>query len=290
MKRQHRTVVVVAVALVMATLASFAIYRTVQRLPVRQVEVASVRLVVAKESIPVGTMLEAKHLKLVPWPAANRVPGAFSDLKDVIGRGAIAPVVPNEPFTAANVADPASGAGLPPIIPAGMRAISVRVNEIIGVAGFVVPGTRVDVVVTVNRSGGGSADQAMTRTVVSNVRVLTAGTRFDQAQSKDGKPIPTSVVTLMVLPEDAERIALAQNEGKLTLALRNPLDVEPTATSGIKLAALMSPPGAQPVIEPVRNRVVARKVVAPPPPPPVPQIYRVETIRAAKRGEEEVNP
>jgi pilus assembly protein CpaB len=165
-----------------------------------------------------------------------------------------------------------------------MRAISVRVNEVIGVAGFAVPGTRVDVLVTVDGQGKGS-DEPMTRTVVSRVQVLTAGTKFDQEKSKDGKPIPTSVVTLMVLPEDAERIALAGNEGKITLALRNPMDVDPTDTKGIRLASLMRGTAPEPVIDPVRHRVVARKPDPTPAPPPV---YSVETIRAAKRSAEVV--
>ena len=163
----------------------------------------------------------------------------------------------------------------------------------IGVAGFVVPGTRVDVVVTVNKNTGEGQQETMTRTVVSNVQVLTAGTRFDQEQNrKDPKPIQTSVVTLMVVPDDAEKITLAQNEGKLNLALRNPLDVQPTATSGIKLGALMAAPNGQPVVDPAANRVVrrapARVITQAPVAPAIPATYRVETIRAAKRGEEEV--
>ena len=125
----------------------------------------------------------------------------------------------------------------------------------------------------------------MTRTVVSKVQVLTAGTKYDQEKSKNGEPIQTSVVTLAVLPEDAERIALASNEGKITLALRNPLDINSTDTKGIKLAALMRGTGPEPVVDHTRNRVVAK--VAPPTPPP-PPIYTVEAIRAAKRSNEVV--
>ena len=109
---------------------------------------------------------------------------------------------------------------------------------------------------------------------------------------KDGKPMESSVVTLMVSPEDGERITLAQNEGKLNLALRNPLDVLPTDTNGIRMASLLSPSGTQPVIDPVANRVVRTTRVRQSAPvveaPVVPAAYRVETIRAAKRGEEEV--
>jgi pilus assembly protein CpaB len=197
-------------------------------MPAPQAQFQTANDVVAAETIPVGTLLEERYLKTVAWPANSPVPDSVADPKTLLGRGVLVPIAPNEPVTMTKVASPEAGGGLPPIIPAGMRAISVRVNEVIGVAGFVVPGTRVDVVVTVTTE---KERQPMTRTVVSNVQVLTAGTKFDQEQArKDGKPMETSVVTLMVLPEDAERITLAQNEGKLNLALRNPLDVQPTTT------------------------------------------------------------
>ena len=292
MNRQNRTAIVVVVSVVVAAAATFAIFRTIQQMPVQQVEVPSAMVVVAAQPIAVGTLLEEKHLRTVAWPARNPVEGGVDDPKKLIGRGVIVPIGLNEPITSTKVASPEAGGGMPPMIPAGMRAISVRVNEVIGVAGFVVPGTRVDVVVTVPEKKSG---EPMTRTVVSNVQVLTAGTKFDQDQArKDGQPMQTSVVTLMVLPEDGERITLAQNEGKLNLALRNPLDVQPTATNGIRMAALLSPSGAQAVVDPEANKVVRKAPVARaavPAPAPVAASnpsYRVETIRAAKRGEEEV--
>jgi pilus assembly protein CpaB len=132
----------------------------------------------------------------------------------------------------------------------------------------------------------------MARTVVTNVLVLTAGTRYDRQDPNNANPQPTSVVTIAVLPEDGERIALATTQGQLSLALRNPTDGEPTKTPGVKLAMLMRGPGAQPVVELRESRPVAvrpkiiQQVVAPPPPPVVPAVYRVETIRAAKRQDE----
>ena len=284
MKKQHRTLIVVFVAVLTASVASFAMYQAIQRLGVREVEVAHMQVVVAAQTITMGTRLHENHLRLVDWPSRNPVPGAFSDPQKLIDRGVIVPIAENEPITANKVASLEAGAGLPPVIPEGMRAISVRVNEVIGVAGFVVPGSLVDVLVTV-RTNSGPADEPMTRTVVSKVTVLTAGTRFDQEKSKDGEPIPTSVVTLAVLPDDAERIALAGNEGKITLALRNPLDVDATATKGIKLAGLMRGTGPEPVVDVVRNKVVAKKAAPTPPPAPV---YTVEAIRAAKRSSEVV--
>lgn len=289
MNRQSRTLLVVGASLLLAAVASFALYRAIQRIPVRQVEVASTKVVVAAQQIPVGTVLQPADLRVVAWPARNPVPGAVEDPAKLVGHGVIEPISQNEPVTLTKVADPAAGGGLPPMIPAGMRAISVRVNEVIGVAGFVVPGTRVDVVVTVDNNQDARTGP-MTRTVVSNVQVLTAGSRFDQEKAKqEGKPIQTTVVTLMVLPDDAEKIALAQNEGKLTLVLRNPLDVAPTATNGVRLASLLASPNGQPVIDEAKHKVVARKPAPAPPKPVIEQtVYKVETWRGAKRGEEEV--
>jgi pilus assembly protein CpaB len=285
MKKQHRTLIVMLVAVATAALGSYGVYRAVLQIPVREVEVASMQVVVAAQPLAMGTRLHANHLRVVAWPSRNPVPGAFVDPKQLIDRGVISPIGENEPITMSKVASLEAGAGLPPVIPEGMRAISVRTNEVIGVAGFVVPGTLVDVLVTV-RPSNGPQDEPMTRTVVSKVQVLTAGTKYDQEKSKNGEPIQSSVVTLSVLPDDAERIALASNEGKITLALRNPLDVVATDTKGVKLAALMRGTGPEPVIDHTRNRVIAR--VAPPAPPP-PPVYTVETIRAAKRGSEVVN-
>jgi pilus assembly protein CpaB len=286
MKKQQRTLIVMLVAVVTAALGSYGVYRAVLQMPVREVEVASMQVVVAAQPLAMGTRLHPNQLRLVAWPSRNPVAGSFSDVKELVDRGVISPIGENEPITTSKVASLEAGAGLPPVIPQGMRAISVRVNEVVGVAGFVVPGTLVDVLVTA-RTGGNGPEETMTRTVVSKVTVLTAGTKYDQEKSKSGEPIPTSVVTLAVLPEDGERIALAQNEGKITLALRNPLDVEPTDTKGIKMPALMRGNNPEPVIDRTQNRVI-RKIPPPAPVAPPPTTYTVETIRAAKRSNEVV--
>jgi pilus assembly protein CpaB len=165
-----------------------------------------------------------------------------------------------------------------------MRALSVKVNEVIGVAGYVVPGTRVDVIVTLGNQGGGT--DSMTRVVVSDVEVLTAGTRMDAAKARDGQPISASVVTLLVTPDDAERIALAANEGSIMLTLRNPMDRTPTQTQGVRTAALLGAPAPAPVVKAAGTgrRVVVRAPVPVAPPPP--KVYTVETIRGAKRADE----
>jgi pilus assembly protein CpaB len=285
MSRNARLALVLAVALTAAGLASLAVYQVVSAIPVREVEVASLHAVVAAKSIPVGTIVTTEHLKLVPWPARNPVPGAFTKIEAVVNRGAIVEVAENEPLTESKLAPLGSGGGLPPTITEGMRAISVRTNEVVGVAGFVIPGTRVDVLVTVKERG--AQGEPVSRAVVSNVQVLTAGTRFDQEKARsDGKPIPSTVVTLLVTPQDADRISLAASEGQIMLTLRNPLDVAPTTTNGVRMANLLAEPAA-PVVP---KRIEGRRVVvqAPPPAPAAAPIYTVEAIRAAKRSEESV--
>ena len=279
MNRGVRTALVLVVALVMATVASYALYLAVQQMPVREVEVNSVPVVVATQDLPVGTLLTVDHLKTVPWPASSPVPGGFATTEDITERGLIAGVLVNEPVTESKLAPMGSGGGLPPSIPLGMRAISVRVNDVIGVAGFVVPGTRVDVLATVSQ---GQRD-SMSKVVVSNVQVLTAGTRYDLEQARAGEPMPSTVVTLMVTPEEAERISLAATEGQLALTLRNPLDTKPTETEGIRSASLMGPAPKPPVIV---RRPSAPVAIAQQPEPP--KTYTVEAIRGGQRGNEEV--
>jgi pilus assembly protein CpaB len=287
MDRRNRTIAVLVIAVAMATAASYGVYRTVQRMPVRQVEVANYQVVVAARPIGMGARLTAADVKLVAWPASSPVASGHSDVEAVINRGLLAAVLENEPITESRLAPLEAGAGLSPTIPAGMRAMSVKVNEVVGVAGFVVPGTKVDVLVTL-----GSTNESMTRTVVSNVQVLTAGTRYDQEKAKDGEPIPSTVVTLMVTPVDAERIALAQAQGQIMLSLRNPLDIEETETRGVRTASLFgqaptAPPAPVRASNP-RPRNADTPVAAVPVPEPA-RPYMVETIKAAKRTTEEIS-
>jgi pilus assembly protein CpaB len=144
------------------------------------------------------------------------------------------------------------------------------------------------VLVTIRSGQGGATQEPQTRVVLSNVQVLTAGTRYDQERATaEGKPIPTSVVTLLLVPEDAEKLTLASEEGRIMLTLRNPLDTAPTVTDGTKFSALLGKASAPPIKAVVQGRTVARTAPRPEAPPP-PKVYTVETIRAAKRTEEEV--
>ncbi|MEO5897246.1 MAG: Flp pilus assembly protein CpaB [Vicinamibacterales bacterium] len=284
MNRSNRTFIVVLVAIGVAALASFGVYRAIQQMPVREVEVRSLHQVVASHDLQMGQMLTKDDVKLVAWPASSPVDKGFTTIETVLNRGLLDRVATNEPLTESKVAPLEAGAGLAPTITEGMRALSVKVNDVIGVAGFVVPGAHVDVLVTLTNR---TAQDSMTRVVVSDVEVLTAGTRIDREKARDGQPIAASVVTLLVTPPDAEKITLAGSEGSIMLTLRNPMDRAQTETSGVRTAALLGVPSAAPVITTSGPRRAVVKAAAPPPAAaPAPKIYSVETIRAAKRAEE----
>ena len=284
MDRSKRTAVVVGIAVLLAAVATLGMYRIVSQMPASAAEMETVNVVVAQHPLNLGTRLTKDHVKVVQWPAGAQVAGTFEKVEDVVDRGVISAVEQNEPLTNNKLAALEAGAGLPPSIPPGMRAISVKVNEVVGVAGFVVPGTRVDVMVTLSKAR--SDADSLTRVVISNVQVLTAGTRYDQEKAKEGTPIPSTVVTLLVTPEDGERVALAASEGQIMLALRNPLDTETTATSGVRTAGLFGAPAPVVKDKPVRASGPAKPVQPVVVESPKPSAYTVEAIRGAKRTEE----
>ena len=286
MDRSKRTAIVVGIAVLLAAVASLGMYRIVSRIPPKAAEVTTVDVVVAHHPLKLGTRVTKDHVKLVKWPADAPVTGAFSKIEEVENRGLIADLQENEPLTQAKLAALEAGAGLPPSIPPGMRAISVKVNEVVGVAGFVVPGTRVDVMVTLSKRQ--QKEESLTRVVVSNVQVLTAGTRFDQENAKEGTPIPSTVVTLLVTPADGEKIALAASEGQIMLALRNPLDTAPTTTTGVRTAGLFGQAAAPQPTKPRTPRAAARPVDFFFNDTATTEIYTVEAVRGGKRSEETV--
>ena len=262
---------------------AFGTYNYMQHLPTKTVSIPTQAVVVAASDLDIGTELTRADIRIIDWPA-NAVPAnAFSDPKDVIGRGIVLPLIENEPILPMKLASTEAGSGLPPAIPPGLRAVSVRVNEVIGVAGYVLPGTRVDVVATVSPSGQ-SIDMT-SKVILTNVQVLAAGTKIERDTDKN-KPMPVSVVTLLVDPEEAERLTLASTEGKIQLALRNPLDKTMPATHGIRPAALFGF-GA-----PTRTAVARTRLVSASPSKPVvaaePELPTIEIIRGDKRAHEVV--
>jgi len=271
---------VLVIALAAGGTLAFGTYRFLENQPVQTVTVPTRKVVVANAELSLGSELRRDDVKTIDWPA-NAVPeGSFEDPAAIVGRGLIASVVSNEPILPGKLASKEAGSGLPPIIPAGKRAMSVRVNEVIGVAGYVLPGTRVDVVAT--QSPNGKSEDMTSKVVLANVEVLTAGTRLEQ-DSKDSKPVQVTVVTLVVTPDEAERLTLASSEGKIQLALRNPLDLESPATTGVKPGVLMGFVQQRPVA-PGPRRASSAPQAAPAPvyAQPAPTI---EIIRGDKRSQ-----
>lgn len=269
-----RLFVVLGLAIVLGGTFAYATYQYIQNRPVQQVSLPTTPVVVAAADLALGMELRREDLRVIAWPADAVPGGSFKDPQDVIGRGLVQPVAQNETVLPSKLAPVGAGAGLPPVIPEGMRAVSVRVNDVIGVAGYVLPGTRVDVVATVSPTN--QQTDMTSKVVLTNVLVLAAGTRIER-DVEQNKPIAVSVVTLMVDPADAERLTLASTEGKIQLALRNPLDKTAPSTPGIRPAVLLgyAPPRVAP-------RPQARPLPPPPPPP------TVEIIRGDKRSQEVV--
>jgi len=279
-----RTRVYTVLLLAMTVGAIFAIgtYRYVQAMPERTPAVSTTSVMVAASNLNLGAALRAEDLRAVNWPSESVPAGVFATPNDLVGRGLIQSVAQHEPILPGKLAPVGAGAGLPPIIPDGMRALSVRVNDVIGVAGYVLPGTKVDVLVTVSPT---QQMQDMTsKVILTNVQVLAAGTRIERDVEQD-KPISVSVVTLLVDPLQAEALTLASTEGKIQLALRNPLDSTMPPTPGIRPAVLLGQAAA------ARRVAAGPRQAAGPRPAPVAApaaLPTVEIIRGDTRAQEVV--
>jgi pilus assembly protein CpaB len=276
-----RVTLVMLVALAAGGGLAYGTYDYMQKVPVKTVSLPTRAVVVAAADLELGSQLRADDLRLVDWPAASVPAGAFERADDVIGRGLVMPVIQHEPILPMKLASAEAGAGLPIVIPEGLRAVSVRVNEVIGVAGYVLPGTRVDVLATASPSE--QQREMMTKVVLTNVQVLAAGTKMEQ-DGDQGKPMAVSVVTLLVDPQQAERLTLASTEGKIQLALRNPLDKTAPDTPGIQPKTLLGSPARQAAT--VTSRVARAPSAAATPAPVVAPLPTVEIIRGDKREQE----
>jgi pilus assembly protein CpaB len=272
---KNRISIGLAAALLMGILASRFVYREMRVASVPKT-VPTVHVVVASVPLTLGTRLAPSQLTTIDWPSSASMAGSFSRAEDCVGRAVLTNIVPNEPILEQKLAPREAGAGLPAVIPEGMRALSVRVDDVVGVAGFVVPGTMVDVLAT-GDPGGTNGGDVLTRTILEDVRVLAAGQQT--TEDKQGKPQTVSVVTLLVNPDQADRLTLASNEGRLRLALRNTIDTKqldppPVFRSTVFYGQL-----------PARPRPVAEKHYSAPPKPAV-DPYTVEVIKGDKKETE----
>jgi len=244
-------------------------------------------VVVAAKPLPVGVMIKPDDVKVLKVPAAQYPSGAFSKVEEVIDRPVVSNILLDEPIHAGRLAERGSGLGLAPIIPVGMRAVTVRVNEVVGVAGFVLPGMRVDVLVTGQPP---ESNGVVTTTVLQNILVLSAGQTI-QPDSR-GQAINAPTVTLLVTLQQAEILTLAGNEGRIQLVLRNTSDSSIEQTSGKSLRELYgrhAPAEEKPAPRP---RMAPAPVAASAPPPVVlapPPPEQVVVIRGTQKTVEVVN-
>ena len=252
----RRLVTILLAAFVVAALCSVLVYRLVgMRIAAAKPQPAT-RIVAAAADIKIGQVLSAADLTTVQMEGT--VPKtAILDAKNAIGRGVIQPIFAGEPILDNRLAPVGSGGGLAATIKDGYRAIAVRVDQVVGVAGFVTPGMRVDVLVSAvppNAQNSSGNNNTQVRTVLQNIEVLSAGT--DIQKDAEGKPQQVQVVNLLVTPEQAQVLALASNETRIQLVLRNPLDTKEVKVQGTAMTNLFTeqaPPPSKPKLSgPVR--------------------------------------
>ncbi len=253
MNRARMLLLAVAALAVSAILTVF-VYRQLSARLRPELDEQQLQIIVAAENLPLGTLLEETHLKTAPWAQGIPIEGAFENTADVVGRGVIVPMVINEPVIETKLAPQDAGAGLSTIIPEGMRAVSLRVNDVVGVSGFALPGSRVDVILSGNAEGAGGID--ISKVVLENVEVIAAGQNIER--NAKGEPKKVNVITVLVTPEQAQVVALASLDGQIRLALRNPLDLEQADPAPFRRASLYigsstdaMPP---PVVEPSQGK------------------------------------
>src|SRR4051812_21590074 len=233
-----RFVGVLIFAFVVASVASLLLYRLLLNRPTSaKAAPAMAQIVLAMRDIEVGTVLKEEDVKLSDWPGAVPL-GSAAKTQDVVGRGVTMPVFAKEPVIESRLAPKGAGGGLAAMIPPGMRAVPVRVNEVVGVAGFVVPGMRIDVLISGQKPNADQGLGTLTRTLLQNLEVLSAGTDFKK--DPEGKPVQVQVINLLVTPEQAELLSLASAQTAIQLVLRNPMDHEVTKTPGTALALLFN--------------------------------------------------
>ena len=277
---------VVLFALIISAAASLLLYRLVATRLTANARPPSTQIVVANRNLEVGALIREPDVKIAEW-TGHTPRGAVLRREDVLGRGVVATIYEGEPVLDSRLAAHGAGAGMAAIIPPGMRAVGVRVNEVVGLAGFVVPGMRVDVLVSGNPPGNSQAQGTLTRTVLQNIEVLSAGQNIQK--DAEGKPVSVQVVNLLVTPEQAEVLSLASNETRIQLVLRNPLDTQEAKTPGTAVGKLfnMNQPATLATVRPKPAPKPKPVVVveAPPPPPPKPAPIAVEVIIGSKRAE-----
>jgi pilus assembly protein CpaB len=277
----RRVLIILSCALVLSASASYLVYRAVGARVTGAKPTPTAQLVVAARDLVAGTLIHEADLKMAAW--LGPVPaGATAKRDGFLDRGVVSSIYEGEPVTENRLSPKGSGGGLAAMIPPGMRACAVRVNEVVGVAGFVVPGMRVDVLITGLPPGGNTLDGPKVRTLLQDIQVLSAGTNFQKDQA--GKPEPAQVVNLLVTPDQAEILSLASNETHIQLVLRNPMDTQISKPPGTMMSDLF---GAARASVPVPSDRPRNTPPAKPPAVPIiaapvaPSPYTIEVLNGA---------
>jgi pilus assembly protein CpaB len=274
---RSRLLMIGLVALALGGFVSLLVYKNLQsRNGAGSMAVADV--IVAADDIQVGARIEEHDIRIAKFPPGDLPPGALTKRSQIMGHGVVVPIYRGEFFMPNRLAAENAGSGLPSLIPPGMRAVSVRVNEVVSVAGFVTPGTRVDVLLTGTPNGGA---EPQTATVLQNVAVIAAGSKLER--SATGEPQTTPVITLLVSPDDAQRLTLASAEGHIQLSLRNPLDTRQDEVASSNEKGLYKGGFAAPPAAPVVHHAAPKKTAEAP--APTPSVLSVEVYQGDKKPE-----
>jgi len=291
--RNKRFFIVLVGALLFGLLAAFSVSRYLSSAQAYSKNLS--RVAVAKVAIPVGTKIIPEQVMVVPFPKESTPDGAYDSPDKLVGRVAVTNIAPREPITEARLAPEGTAGGLSAVIPEGYRAMTVKVDDVVGISGFIMPGTLVDIVVVINPDEGVGRKDPISKIVLQNIKVLANGKNIDQPENqRDANSV--KAVTLLVTPEQAEKLALAASEGRLQLVMRNSIDQGDEQTTGMDKRRLLGgdravpapEPGSLKSEQPAASKAPARRVrpVEAKPVPeaaPAPPRASVEMIEGAKK-------
>jgi pilus assembly protein CpaB len=238
--RNRRTLIVLLLAIGCGLVAGYSALQLMERqpAPLQTAEPGSAtQAVMARRDLPVGHLVGEEDVQMVDWPGDALPDGLSRSIADVVGRGLIQAVRMNEPLLESKLASRGTGGGLPIVVPEGMRALTVPVNDVVGVAGFIDQGTRVDVIVSMVPPGDGGGDP-VTRIILQNIEVLARAQNIQK--DPQGQALLVPVVTLSVTPDQAEQLAAATMNARIQLALRNMIDVKEVRTPGVRMTGLLT--------------------------------------------------
>jgi pilus assembly protein CpaB len=276
----RRLLTILLISFTVAGMCSFLVYRLVGNRVTSTHKVSTTRIVAAAADLKLGIVLSAANLTTIEI-AGSLPKGAILKPESVIGRGVISDLYQGEPILESRLASAGSGGGLAATIRKGMRACAVKVDEVVGVAGFVIPGMRVDVLISGNPPGPPNVTEGpQVKTLLQNIEVLSAGT--DIQKDAEGKPQQVQVVNLLVTPEQAEILSLASSQTHIQLVLRNPLDTQIAEMPGTAMSSLFA--GAKTVPAQAKTVAVVRMAKK-----PAPQIDTVEVFNGSQRTEQKVD-